>query len=573
MPLGSVNSQSLAVPKILTVDFDKMSLSAEGDANIRNRMRSLSGGASKMTANTSRSRRTSGDDVTAVNGTFRKANIFDSFRPRSKSDSKRNRPAFICTLRTSVQHTLSSPTSGVSGGNSSKSPVHSLPPIYCNPGTFSPYNQADSSDFKRPRSGSESKSGPVSKMMGMIRNRSHSVSAETAARKFGSTFGAQSAGAFLRRQLGDPEKRRTSIGHRSFEGCDHHRALIHRSDSRGLPTDPLCERIDIEDLGENEDLTFVKFFQHFRCYDIIPISAKLVVFDTQLLVKKAFFALVHNGVRAAPLWDSTRQEFVGILTITDFIHILRTYYKSPMVHMDELEEHKLETWRNVLKTKIKPLVSIGPDASLFEAIKTLIHGKVHRLPVINPLTGNVLYILTHKRILKFLYLYFSELPKPSYLRKTLRELKVGTYDNIATIKVSTPVILALNQFIERRVSALPVEDEQGKVVDIYAKFDVINLAAEKTYNNLDVTVKKALEHRVQWFEGVLKCKVDDTLEAVLERIVQAEVHRLVVVDSGDHVVGVISLSDILKFLVLQPAGEDKPTKEEHLFKKGSSTYE
>jgi 5'-AMP-activated protein kinase regulatory gamma subunit len=39
-------------------------------------------------------------------------------------------------------------------------------------------------------------------------------------------------------------------------------------------------------------------------------------------VRKAFFALVYNGVRAAPLWDSAKQEFVGMLTITDFIHIL-----------------------------------------------------------------------------------------------------------------------------------------------------------------------------------------------------------------------------------------------------------
>ncbi|XP_013790606.2 5'-AMP-activated protein kinase subunit gamma-1-like, partial [Limulus polyphemus] len=129
-----------------------------------------------------------------------------------------------------------------------------------------------------------------------------------------------------------------------------------------LSNDPLCDKIDIEDLGEDEDLIYLKFFQHFHCYDIIPISAKLVVFDTQLLVKKAFFALVHNGVRAAPLWDSSQQEFVGILTITDFIHILRTYYKSPLVRMEELEEHKLETWRDVLKEKIKPFVSIEPDA-------------------------------------------------------------------------------------------------------------------------------------------------------------------------------------------------------------------
>lgn len=28
-------------------------------------------------------------------------------------------------------------------------------------------------------------------------------------------------------------------------------------------------------------------------------------------VKKAFFALVANGVRAAPLWDTEKQSFVG----------------------------------------------------------------------------------------------------------------------------------------------------------------------------------------------------------------------------------------------------------------------
>ncbi|EEC13342.1 AMP-activated protein kinase, gamma regulatory subunit, putative [Ixodes scapularis] len=92
----------------------------------------------------------------------------------------------------------------------------------------------------------------------------------------------------------------------------------------------LCDKIDIEDLGEDENQLFVKFFKYYRCYDLIPVSAKLVVFDTELLVKKAFFALVSNGVRAAPLWDSAKQEFIGMLTITDFIYILRNYYKSPL---------------------------------------------------------------------------------------------------------------------------------------------------------------------------------------------------------------------------------------------------
>lgn len=60
-----------------------------------------------------------------------------------------------------------------------------------------------------------------------------------------------------------------------------------------------------------------------------------------------FFVLFFTGVRAAPLWDSVKQQFVGMLTITDFIKILQMYYTSPSVTMDELEEHKLDTWRSM----------------------------------------------------------------------------------------------------------------------------------------------------------------------------------------------------------------------------------
>ena len=84
---------------------------------------------------------------------------------------------------------------------------------------------------------------------------------------------------------------------------------------------------------------YMHFMRSHCCYDAIPTSCKLVVFDTSLEVtkwgtggdgqggsrlgdpltpsplrrqiKKAFVALVANGVRAAPLWDSKTQSFVG----------------------------------------------------------------------------------------------------------------------------------------------------------------------------------------------------------------------------------------------------------------------
>lgn len=74
---------------------------------------------------------------------------------------------------------------------------------------------------------------------------------------------------------------------------------------------------------------------------------------------------------------------------------------------------------DVLRNQVMPLVSISPDASLFDAIRTLIHNRIHRLPVIDPDTGNVLYILTHKRILRFLFLYVGTISDVHLLENIL----------------------------------------------------------------------------------------------------------------------------------------------------------
>ncbi|XP_047457659.1 5'-AMP-activated protein kinase subunit gamma-3b isoform X2 [Mugil cephalus] len=305
--------------------------------------------------------------------------------------------------------------------------------------------------------------------------------------------------------------------------------------------------------SDPDTFIYMNFMKRHCCYDAIPTSSKLVIFDTTLQVKKAFFALVANGVRAAPLWDHKLQCFVGMLTITDFINILHRYYKSPLVQIYELEEHKIETWREIYLHSINRLISITPESSLFDAIYSLLKNKIHRLPVIDPASGNVLHILTHKRILKFLHIFGSMIPKPRFLQKSISEVPIGTFKQIATVQESASVYDALSIFVERRVSALPVVNEEDKVVALYSRFDVINLAAQKNYNNLNMTMKEALASRACCMEGVLKCYPHETLETIIDRIAEAEVHRLVLVDDDDVVRGIVSLSDLLQALVLSPA--------------------
>jgi 5'-AMP-activated protein kinase regulatory gamma subunit len=127
----------------------------------------------------------------------------------------------------------------------------------------------------------------------------------------------------------------------------------------------------------------------------------------------------------------------------------------------------------VLKEYRRPFIYLKPEDTLFDAVQILTKNKVHRLPIIDPQTGNVTCIVTHKRILRYLYLFIYDMPQPLFLQQTIAELNIGTYDNIRTIRKSTPIYEALNMFVSTRVSALPVVDDEQKLVNIYSKFDVI----------------------------------------------------------------------------------------------------
>lgn len=67
-----------------------------------------------------------------------------------------------------------------------------------------------------------------------------------------------------------------------------------------------------------------------------------------------------------------------------------------------------------------------------------------------------------------------------------------------------------------------------------------------------MTISEALGFRKERFETVAKCYKHETLSTCMERIVKAEVHRLVVVDNEEHVIGVLSLSDLLHYIVIRP---------------------
>ncbi|RXM94880.1 Histone-lysine N-methyltransferase 2D [Acipenser ruthenus] len=171
----------------------------------------------------------------------------------------------------------------------------------------------------------------------------------------------------------DKEDKIIIISSRRIPKGEEVAAVVEDSEVQGEP--PL-------EAAESDREVYTHFMKSHRCYDLVPTSSKLVVFDTSL-----------------------------------------------QVQIYELEEHKIETWRGEL---VCPSVSAG------------ITCKVQDVFVIS------------------LPLQISEMPRPEFMKKTLEELSIGTFDKIAMVRTSTPVYTALGIFVEQRVSALPVVDESGK---------------------------------------------------------------------------------------------------------------
>ncbi|TFK41102.1 hypothetical protein BDQ12DRAFT_678898 [Crucibulum laeve] len=323
------------------------------------------------------------------------------------------------------------------------------------------------------------------------------------------------------------------------------------------------------------------FLKGHTAYDAFPVSFRLIVLDTKLNVKKALQCLLLNGVVSAPLWNSDKSRFAGMLTVLDIIHLIQYYYRtaSYAYAATDVETFRLESLRDIEKelgVAQPPLTREHPSASLYDCAKLLIQTHARRLPLLDNDTDTghevIVSVLTQYRLLKFISINCHK--EIQQLHLSLRKLKIGTYVSsasppdvpegqnpyhpIATASLNTPVFDVVHMFSERSISAVPIIDEEGVVVNLYETVDVITLVRLGAYQSLDLTISEALNQRSPDFPGVVICTASDSLGTLLQLIKKRRVHRLVVVEGEEEekkggkkgrLLGIITLSDVLRYVI------------------------
>ncbi|GAA5859363.1 hypothetical protein JCM1840_004581 [Sporobolomyces johnsonii] len=432
------------------------------------------------------------------------------------------------------------------------------------------------------------------------------------------------------------------------------------------------------------------FLASKSCYDILPESFRLIVFDNKLGITRSLQALVTNGVVSAPLYDSTTQRFAGMFTLADVVHLIQYYYLTAHEYENvvaEVEAFQLESLRKIeqaIDVPPPPTISVHPDQPLSDACAALVRTHARRLPLVDrdDQTGKetIVSVLTQYRVLKFIAIncahdcarldqsigslgigsYASwyepppDLPNPTASATnasapssssatpsqepsasstsagspdvTLPPLNgasalpddpkqhesaqqsegdvganssradessgtetptaaarggatsgkaeetlppststMGVSDRffpLSTATMKTSVFDVVHIFSERGISAVPIVDEDGVVLNLYETVDIVDLVRQNAYQVLDSTIEDAINQRSADFTGVMTCTPSDTLASILTFVRERRCHRFVIVEPEDvpamdgrparkkgSLVGILSLSDMLRFLV------------------------
>jgi len=253
------------------------------------------------------------------------------------------------------------------------------------------------------------------------------------------------------------------------------------------------------------------------------------------------------------------------------MNVIQYYWQNPD-EFQRIDQFRLNSLREVEKALgVLPIetVSIHPEKPLYEACRRMLESRARRIPLVDvddeTQRAMVVSVVTQYRILKFVAVNVKE---TQMLRKPLKDIRVGTYGDLAIATMDTPVMDVIHMLVKKSISSVPILDAEGSVINVFESVDVISLIKGGDYDGLNLRVGDALLKRsdvgllqtltsgsfadfYQDFAGIYTCSLNDRLDTIFDTIRRSRVHRLVVIDERNKLQGILTLSDILDYVLLE----------------------
>ncbi|KAL6044438.1 5'-AMP-activated protein kinase subunit gamma-2 [Balamuthia mandrillaris] len=298
---------------------------------------------------------------------------------------------------------------------------------------------------------------------------------------------------------------------------------------RPLTKEDLLERMSVRDLMEALGK---------RLHEVVVLRAT----DS---VETALKVLAHHNILSAPVWSEDPKGYtqVDILDIASSVFLLHGdkyetivsgFFHRPILEVCNLSQRD-------------PMKVVTLDSKLGELLSAF-STFLHRVIVVDdsqPELHKILAIISQRDVVRFMTEHSAAFaPYTSVQAKDLMQSQPYL------VSSEEPTIVVLNKCLKHKYSgAAVIEPATGKLVSNISISDLRNISPA-TFHTLWLPVPQFLESaHIKRATNVIALE-STSMEAILQKMVVEKVHRVWVVNEVNHPIGVISTTDVLRFMLI-----------------------
>jgi len=307
--------------------------------------------------------------------------------------------------------------------------------------------------------------------------------------------------------------------------------------------------------------------------EVMP-RRKMIVVDSELHLADAFSTLVKNNIYSAPVYDTHRKLLLGYIDMLDIVvflikiieddkHTDKTDFTSKDFYalLDQVTKFRTEHVKAVTDISARnPLIPVNHNAPIKEVLHIFANSGTHRVPVLeNPWT--VCNIITQSYIISWLAnqisLHNENNHEHHHQLGPVGHKKVSEVFEIkqpvVSVKGDQPAIDAFKLMAHHRISSVAVVDKNEALLSNLSAKDIKVIEPDaiftKLYKSCTEFIAATRAHELNAHYPMIYCKLDSTVEEVVQRLAFMRIHRIYVIDENRKPVNVISLGDILSVLL------------------------
>jgi len=298
--------------------------------------------------------------------------------------------------------------------------------------------------------------------------------------------------------------------------------------------------------------------------DIVrPPQNKIYIANRTDKVIEVWKGLIDHNFWSVPVLQKTKQKWYGFLDLWDIVKFVVEQFKTSN---DELlrnsddwlklvsakEEFMNLTVNDVMRyplSRENPFFPIHAGYSLFAAIEALARQPhLHRVPIIDK-ERHLVTIITQSQVIKILDKNLNMLGE----KKNKPVMKLDNYyERVVSVHEDSVAMDAFRLMVEKDITGVAVIDNEGKLTGTVSIRDLKAISTDtrmfwrlyQTCKNFLLKVKSG-ETTGDRPRSPVTVKATDTLEIVIKKLNEHNIHRVFIIDDAKRPIGVISLKDIL----------------------------